>query len=128
MKRSILKFGFTATVLFFAVTASAQQATVTKTAIAENDKAIGSAKSAPATEPGLMIDKPKQLKLTEQPKPIVPGGELKPANTADLKAPGSNKQYVEPKATMAELPVFKTAPAVTQSKPVAVQNTGTVKQ
>lgn len=52
-----------------------------KPAIDESDKGTGQEKSITTTPVLQIVAAPKAMTVTEQPKPIVPGGEFKPMDT-----------------------------------------------
>ena len=81
----------------FCISASAQKA-------AEKPK---------TTEPEPVMVAPKELKAVVQ-KPVVPGGEFKSAATTNAIV--TVTEYVEPKATMPDRPVFQASVPVKQEK------------
>lgn len=81
MKKSIIKITIAA--VFFTVinfTAFAQNAD-RKPAIAESDISSAQGKTLITTPAPQIVTAPKAMTITEQPKPIIPGGEFKPMDT-----------------------------------------------
>ena len=80
MKKLMIKTIVAAVFTCISVTSLAQQAE-RKPAIDESEKSAGQDKTVPTPQVPQIVPAPKAMKLPEQPKPIVPGGEFKPVDT-----------------------------------------------
>jgi hypothetical protein len=80
MKKTIIKITTATVFTVMGFTAMAQNAD-RKPAIDESDKNIKQDKIVTTTAAPQIVPAPKAMTVTEQPKPIVPGGEFKPVDT-----------------------------------------------
>lgn len=126
MKNTIIKFVFAAISLLFCGAALAQQETGTKAKAPELAKQAEQVKPEFIPPVPQVINEPLMQTITEQPKPVLPAAEIKPAETAmpASKARASAEEKFVP--VIPPPPVNDARPAVKEtnagkiSKPAAV--------
>ncbi len=117
MKKSIIIITAVSFLSFFSFTALAQNAADKKPKIDNTAKTIEQDKTA-ATAPQI-VPAAQALKVEDQPKPIVPGGEFKPMDTNKPLASNTETGATN-KAQPAPMPALKKAgppPVVTEINP-----------